>query len=73
MQGPRTATNTAFGVLLGGVDMVLTPVAAWGTRPSPLPPSYLGVNYELDRKHLRLTGPAWVLLSFGGLDLSRMR
>lgn len=37
------------------------------TQPSLLPPRYLGVNYELDRKHLRLTGPAWSLLSFGGL------
>lgn len=53
--------------------MVLTHVAAWGNQPSLLPPRYLGVNYELDRKHLRLTGPAWSLLSFGGLDLSRMR
>lgn len=38
MQGPRTATNTAFGVLLGGVDTVLTPVAAWGNpTQSPAP------------------------------------
>lgn len=30
-RGSGTALSTGFGVLLGGVDMVLTPVATWGT------------------------------------------
>lgn len=69
--------STGFGVLLGGMDMVLSPAAAWG-NPSQDPPGYLGVNCELDRKsswaeYLGLTGPAWSLLSFWGLDLSRTR
>lgn len=49
-RGPGTEVCTDYGVLLGGVDMVLTPTPTWAnTTQALLSPGYFDVNCELDR------------------------